>query len=118
MNKKVKENAKERRARLAKELEAAYNGGGDYAKVIKEIESFGDTIKGWIKIKAEGLVTEDSCWMTYGSSVGHFFRRLPSHPANGWGAEIYFTEVIYDGNNTPPPKPAEGHTAFRKDIWR
>ena len=50
-----KETAAERRERLAKALESAYNKRGNYRKVIAEIESYGDTFSGQLLVVAAGV---------------------------------------------------------------
>jgi len=55
MKGKIKEKAAERRERLAKALEDAYNNRGNYRKVIEEIESYGDTFSGSLLVQAVGV---------------------------------------------------------------
>ena len=111
-----KETVKERRNRMANELMDAYNNGGDYQAVIAQIEACGDTFRGWMEIKAEGIITEDSFLVTYNTASVKIFRTLPQKPQKGWTAILTMIEVFYDGANVPPK--CDGRTTFRKDIWR
>ena len=117
MNKTInKETAKMRRERQSQELMDAYNGGGDYEKVIKEIEKCGDTFKGYIRVCADGVVTEESFMLVYNTAQIKVFRQLPPRPQGGWQVLLISAEVICDGVNVPPKY--NGRATFRKDIWK
>lgn len=111
-----KETAKMRRERQAQELVTAYNEGGDYEKVIKEIEECGDTFKGSIEVCADGVVTDESYLLIYKTARINVFRQLPPRLQGGWKGTLVMVEVICDGVNVPPKY--NGKPTFRKDIWR
>ena len=82
-----KETANARRERLAKELETAYNNGGDYEKVIKEIRANKDSFDGRIAIKAKGLEPQ---------TIAVSDTLPPPLPASsGWKTTLYLVKVSY-----------------------
>ena len=81
-----KETAKIRRERLAKELETAYNNGGDYNKVIREIHACGDVWEGRLMITRAGIFRQSV--EVSGS--------LPEKP-NGWVMRLYLVKVCFGG---------------------
>ena len=111
-----RETANARRDRLARDLMDAYNDGADYQKVITEIESYGDTFKGWLELNATGIVTEESFLLNYNTANVKVFRSLPPKLDGGWQGKLIMVEVIHDGVNIPPKY--NGKPTFRKDIWR
>ena len=82
-----KETAKVRRERLAKELETAYNNGGDYEKVIKEIHDNKDGFDGRLAIKAKGIGLQS---VEVDSTLPP---RLPA--SSGWETTLYLVRVFY-----------------------
>lgn len=86
-NKIVKEKAADRRNRLAKELEKAYNENGNYRKVINEIESYGDSFSGRLFIKARGVVH----W-ALGDAAVDVEGDLPKTP-KGWELHLQYVKV-------------------------
>ena len=82
---KKKELAKVRRARLAKELETAYNNGGDYEKVIQEIRENKDSFDGRLTIDTKGVSLQSVM-------VNDVLPpRLPA--SSGWKARLYLVRV-------------------------
>ena len=92
MKDKIKEKAAERRERLAKALETAYNKRGNYRKVILEIKSYGDTFSGSLLVQAAGVphYTEGRrSWLdVYGN--------VPK-PSKEWDAFLYYVKVSHRG---------------------
>ena len=88
-----KETANVRRERLAKALETAYNEGGDYDSVIREIKSYGDGFKGQLRIKADGV------YQTH-NGEGNWLKvmnALPQKPsASGWEVKLFYVRVFFN----------------------
>ena len=87
---KGKELAKDRRTRLAKELEDAYNKRGNYRKVIEEIKSYGDTFSGSLFVQAAGVphYTEG------GRSWLDVYGNVPK-PSKEWDAVLYYVKIYH-----------------------
>jgi len=84
----TKETAKTRRERQAKELETAYNNGGDYEKVLKEIRANNDCFEGRIAINAKGLELQSV-------AVGGSTLPPPLPSSSGWKTTLYLVKVAY-----------------------
>ena len=82
----TKEKAADRRVRMAKELENAYNNGGDYNKVIREIHACGDVWDGRLMITTAGIFRQ-------GVEVSG---SLPEKP-KGWEMRLYLVKVCFGG---------------------
>ena len=90
MKGEIKEKAAERRERLAKALETAYNNGGDFRKVIKEIESYGDTFSGSLLVQAAGVphYTEGRrSWLDVCGDV--------PKPTKEWDAALFYVKIYH-----------------------